>query len=205
MTFIPTFRSHIDRLQEASAAVATTPAHVTPVGKGGGAGKAGMLFARFGRRLVVAGVVLVAALSMSGTPAAAVTTMNVALTIETHPGPSVDNNSYTVHIDVFLPSNGWDGQGYINNGAVIKLWVMGADTFSDDLLMGPLTFSGSNGLFAQDDGIHLRLHLPATYDQLNEDWGSIDTAEDEIYIKARWIDGDGATINSRSNEVSGIF
>ena len=28
---------------------------------------------------------------------------------------------------------------------------------------------------------------------------------DEIYIQAKWIDGDGATINSRSNEVSGNF
>jgi hypothetical protein len=161
--------------------------------------------ARFGRMLVAAGAVLAATLAVSASPAAAVTRMDVSLNIETHYGASTDNNTYYMNIDVHLPSNRYDGQGYINNGAKITLWVMGADTFSDDLQMGPFTYTVSNGLFATDDGIHLRLHMFATYDQLNEVWGAIDTAGDEIFISARWVDGAGATINSRSNEVSGIF
>ena len=69
--------------------------------------------------------------------------------------------------------------------------------------MGPFTYSRSNGLFAQDDGIHLRTTISATFSQLNED--TFPEVGDEIYIQAKWIDGDGATINSRSNEVSGNF
>jgi hypothetical protein len=202
MPLTPASRSHTDRRLLRTRAIAATRA-VTRVQ--GGIGKARTLIARFGRLLVVMGAGLALALSVSGTSAEAVTTMHVGLNIETYPGVSLDNNKYALNIDVLLPSNRWDGQGYINNGAVITLKVMGADTWSDDLQMGPYTYSVSNGLFADDDGIHLRLHLPATYDQLNEDWGTIDTAGDEIYIQATWIDGDGATINSRSNEVSGIF
>lgn len=205
MTLTPASRSHADRRLLRARAIATTPVRAITLGQGSAGGKARTMIARFGRRLVVVGASLALALSVSATSAEAVTRMDVALDIETFPGVSVDNNKYSVNIDVFLPSNRFDGQGYINNGAVIKLKVMGADTWDDDLLIGPLTFSKSNGLFAQDDGIHLRLNLPASYDQLNEDWGSIDTAGDEIYIQATWIDGDGGTINSRSNQVSGIF
>ncbi|GAA1625722.1 hypothetical protein GCM10009733_022990 [Nonomuraea maheshkhaliensis] len=159
---------------------------------------------RLGRRLAAAGAGLALALSVATLPAAAVTEMHVGLSIETFPGPSHDNNTYAVNIDVWLPSNRYDGQGYINNGARVELRVMGRDTWFDNLQMGPYTYR-RGPLYADDNGIHLRVRLPATHDQLNEDWGSLDTAGDEIFVRARWVDGAGDTITSESNQVNGVF
>ena len=202
MTLAPASCIH-DRRRRRSLAIGTAPVRAISGGRGGPVEKRRTLMVRLGRRLVVVGAVLGLVLIVSSTPAAAVTTMNAGLNIETFPGVSLDNNKYALNVDVLLPSNRWDGQGYINNGAVIRLKVMGADPGSDDFLMGPFTYSRSNGLFAQDDGIHLRTTISATFSQLNED--TFPEVGDEIYIQAKWIDGDGATINSRSNEVSGNF
>ena len=130
--------------------------------------------------------------------------MTVRLDIDTHPGPSHDNNTYTVRIDVHLPTTRSDAEALINNGASIKLRVMGEDTWSDDTQIGPLTYTRGR-IFAQNDGIHLRVSLAATHDQLNEDWGAIDTAGDEIYVKATWLDGTGTSLTKRSNKVTGRF
>jgi len=152
---------------------------------------------------MIAGAVVALGLSMSTGPAAAITDMYVGLSIQTFPGVSLDNNKYGLDVDVYLPSNMWDGQGYINNGAVIQIKVMGEDTWDDDFLMGTYYYSRSNGLFAQDDGIHLRIRINATFHQLNED--TFPEVNDEIYIDARWVDGGGATIHSRSGNVVGNF
>jgi hypothetical protein len=203
MTFTPPSRSRIEGRLRRAGAIATAPIRSITRGNGDAGRKPRTLLASFGRLLAVAGVVLSLGLSLSGAPAAAVTTMNVRLHIETFPGVSLDNNKYRLDVDVFLPSNLWDGQGYINNGAKIQLNVMGADSWFDDHLLGPYTYARSNGLFAQDDGIHLRVSIWATFGQLNED--TFPEVDDEIYIQAKWIDGAGATINSKSNEVSGNF
>lgn len=123
-------------------------------------------------------------------------------------------------IDVTLPMSQADAAGYIWNGARIVVTCYGDDWF-DDLLpdvprpgfTGSVTYRGNPGpglpgqtgvLTATATGV--RLTIVNFYEKggaLNED--ILPTDGDEIYCKARWIDGDGAVLNATSNVVSGTF
>jgi hypothetical protein len=139
---------------------------------------------------------------VANAPAQAASSMSVTHTI-TVPG--------LVHhqIDIHLPMVQSDALGYIVNGARIEVECWGADQFFDQFLSGcpdptrggTVTYSGDQ-LQATPTGVHLT--IVNNYEKggtLNEDFGD----SDEIYIKARWIDGDGATLSARSAQVVGWF
>jgi hypothetical protein len=87
--------------------------------------------------------------------------------------------------------------------------VLGKHWIADDFLSGcpdpgrggTVTYSGSQ-LTATATGVHLTImNLYERGTVLNEDI----EARDEIYIKVRWINGDGATLRACSNQVNGWF
>ena len=105
--------------------------------------------------------------------------------------------------------NQWDAQGYINNGARMELRLYGADLgyWPDyhDLKYGPYFDGGGWGggsgqLWAEADGIHFfrTVLLPCQY--LDED-GDFD----ELFVNAKFIDGDGRSRNVNTNEVQGYY
>ncbi|MGW0810375.1 hypothetical protein [Nonomuraea sp. NPDC002799] len=136
---------------------------------------------------------------LSAGPANAVTEIHCQLGISFY---NPEQDTWLVQISVHLPTNRFDGVGYVVNGARIQLKVYGQDTFSDDFLFGAGTYSGLSSLVVDDDGIHLSVALPPiTSDSLDEDWAD----SDEVYATAKWIDGDGGTLQTRSNVVRGSF
>jgi hypothetical protein len=158
---------------------------------------------RMGQALAVLGLGATMSIALPNAPAQAATIINVTHEI-TVPG------LVRHQIDVHLPLSQWDAQGYINNGARIEVQCWASDTFplADNVINGcpnpiggPAVYSG-NELFADDTGVHL--HLVTLYEvgsTLNEDFGF----RDEIYVKARWVDGDGGVLNARSAIVTGYF
>jgi hypothetical protein len=123
-------------------------------------------------------------------------------------------------IDVHLPMNQDDAAGYIWNGAKIEVRCYGDDWFDDQLsgvpvpgFTGPGVYKGRpapgqpgelNVLTAIPTGIHLTIvNLYEKGSALNEDL--LPTDDDEIYCKARWVDGDGHILTDTSNTVRGKF
>ncbi|XVQ89521.1 hypothetical protein ACQP2K_19525 [Microbispora siamensis] len=158
------------------------------------------------RRSAIAGALLVTGvLGPAGTPAQAATQITASLTIT--PSAPPDPALFNVAVLVKVPMNLYDANGYLNNGARIELRFYGEDEFSDNLLLGPITYVKSAvGLSATEEGIRLLARMqerPGSW--LNEDDGFFDGVTDEIYVRARFVDGDGGTIQARSNTVKGIF
>jgi hypothetical protein len=158
---------------------------------------------RLGRRaartitLVCASLAMVAGLAV--TPANAVTEIHCHLGIAFY---NPQNDTWVVSFSVYLPTNHDDGVGYVVNGARIELKVYGEDTFSDDFLFNAGTYSGLSSLMVGDDGIYLDVTLPPiTSDSLDEDWAD----SDEVYATAKWVDGDGGTLQTKSNVVHGSY
>lgn len=160
-----------------------------------------------------AGAAMVAMIGLTSAPANAASSMTIHHQV-TKPG------LLRHQVDVHLPMNQEDAAGYIWNGARVIVTCYGDDWF-DDLLpdvprpgfSGSVTYSGNPGpgqpgqtgiLTATPDGVHLTIvNLYEKGAALNED--ILPTDDDEIYCTARWIDGDGAVLNARSNVVSGNF
>ncbi|HEX2372366.1 MAG TPA: hypothetical protein VHO93_00165 [Actinomycetota bacterium] len=107
-------------------------------------------------------------------------------------------------VDVHVPMNRQDAEGYLWNGAFIALDFYGDDPIYDDWRNPPGTlyfFRATPGIYVQDDGIHLSTRIPTTCKALNED----PEGGDEIYVDAAFIDGDGHQITTESNVVSGSW
>jgi hypothetical protein len=161
-----------------------------------------LLLRRLGSVFAVLGLGATMSLVVVNAPAQAATIINVSQSI-TVPGLVAH------HINIHLPMIQYDAQGYINNGARIQVTCWGSDPIGDESISGcpdpyrggPVTYSGSQ-LTATEDGVHLDIfNLYEVGTTLNEDWGF----RDEIFVRARWIDGDGAVLNGRSNQVNGWF
>ncbi|GAB1817629.1 hypothetical protein [Herbidospora sp. RD11066] len=126
-------------------------------------------------------------------------------------------------INVHLPMNQEDAAGYIWNGAQIRVTCWG-DDWADDVLSrvpepglsGPfVAYKGKPApgqpgeikvLVAAPDGVRLKivnLYDRGTGNPLDED--ILPSDDDEIYCKAKWIDGDGFILNDTSNTVTGDF
>jgi hypothetical protein len=178
-------------------------------------------FERLARRLaravaaIGAGVTMAAVLVLTSTPANAASSMTIRHQV-TQPG------LLRHQIDVHLPMSQEDAAGYIWNGARIIVTCYGDDWFDDILpdvprpgYTGPVTYTGNPGpgqpgqtgiLTATLAGLHLTIvnfYEKGYRGALNED--ILPTDADEIYCKARWIDGDGAVLNATSNVVTGMF
>ncbi|GAA4215326.1 hypothetical protein GCM10023074_69760 [Microbispora amethystogenes] len=144
-------------------------------------------------------------LGPAAAPAQAATqiTASLSVTRAAPPGPGLFN----VRVLVKVPMNLYDANGYLNNGARIELRFYGEDPVSDNLILGPIVYVRSaTGLSATEEGIRLLTQWqeePGSW--LNEDDGLLDGVTDEVYVRARFVDGDGVAIQARSNVVTGIF
>ena len=102
----------------------------------------------------------------------------------------------------YIAMSYYDAQGYLNNGATLRIAMWGDDgglTGNDDLLIGPLVL-GQNGngspyyvgFYAQSglyEGIHISWSGCVPGRVLNEDAGG-----DELYVASTVIDGDGGIL-----------
>ena len=162
---------------------------------------------------VGASIAMAMGFGLPGAPAYAASSITITHTI-TVPG------QVRHQIDVHLPMNQTDAAGYIWNGARIEVTCYGDDWFDDQLSgvpvpghTGPGIYKGAPGpgqpgalgvLTATTTGVHLTVvNLYEKGGQLNED--ILPTDDDEVYCRARWIDGDGHVLTSTSNTVIGKF
>jgi hypothetical protein len=92
--------------------------------------------------------------------------------------------------------------------------VHGDDPDSNDRLLGnSYAYRGAGGtrstgyLTAESDGIHFFQIISVPKGLLNEDDGVIDAMDDtdEVYVDARFVDGDGGQRSAYSNVVNGTF
>lgn len=156
------------------------------------------------RRVLAVVLIAAGAVGLLTTPAHAASQITASLSItRTTSGPAL----YNLRTLVKLPMSRADADGYLSNGARIELRFYGDDPAFDNLLIGPITYVRSaTGLSSTDAGIVLDARwqeAPGSW--LNEDDGFFDGRTDEIYVTARWVDGDGATLQAKSNVVTGIF
>ena len=99
--------------------------------------------------------------------------------------------------------NQWDADGYINNGAQMELRIYGDDPHFDNLQFGPY---GGVSLLGTPDGIKFHRSARISCGYLNEDHGWYDGGPgDEIYVNAKFIDGDGGVRQVNTNIVKGTF
>jgi hypothetical protein len=118
-------------------------------------------------------------------------------------------NYYWLAVEGLIPMSQWDAQGYINNGATMELRLWGADwPDGDDFLYGPYFWGGGSGggsgqMWADAAGLHFFRTVLLPGSTLNEDSGP--RSQDEIYVDAKFIDGDGASSHAHTNEVDGYF
>jgi len=141
-----------------------------------------------------------------------------------------DNKWSNAWVNVHLPMNQYDAQGYINNGARIEIECWGDDYFSDDDVFGINRYVANRGgsgdyllpgadvwihnvnrLYADTSGVNLTAVFSAPYLRLgaspglgfNEDTYPGDA--DEIYCKATWIDGTADKLSAFTNVTRGDF
>jgi hypothetical protein len=153
----------------------------------------------------VLGLVVTSSVAVASPPAQAASSITVTHSI-TVPG------LVKHQIEINVPMVQSDALGYLVNGARIEVECWGADQFFDDMLpdcpkpgsSGTVTYSIATDppLVATETGVNLTIvNLYEVGTVLNEDAAD----SDEIYIKVRWIDGDGATLRAKSKQVVGWF
>jgi hypothetical protein len=163
-----------------------------------------LLLGRAGRALALLGLVITTSLVAFGSPAQAGVTMTLRQRI-TVPGLI----RHEIIAAVIMSQA--DAQSEIARGARIEVECWGADTIADDFLpdcpkpgfSGTVTYSRVDPeLIANANGVHLDIvNLYEKGTVLNEDLFD----DDEIYVKARWIDAEGHTITLKTAEISGSF
>jgi hypothetical protein len=162
---------------------------------------------RRGRRaaqmIITFGVALAMAFAVTTPPASAATEIFAHLQVLSFQAPSPVTHEFKV--DVHVPMNRQDAEGYLWNGAYIALNFWAEDWIDDDeLYYGWFYFYRTTpGIYVQDDGIHLSARIPTTCDVLDED--PFPESGDEVYVEAFFIDGDGHQIRTVSNVVSGSW
>lgn len=111
-----------------------------------------------------------------------------------------------IYIDGLVAMTQAAAQNTINHGNyTVALRYWGDDTNDDDLLLGPIN---PTTVFAGPDGLHFERAAVLSHEQLDEDSGTLenigDGGLDEIYVGARLLDRNGATISKvESNRVTG--
>jgi hypothetical protein len=157
-------------------------------------------------RRILALTVIAAAMAalVPGAPAQAATQITATFSVSrTTSGPALLN----LRTQVNVPMSQADADRLLLNGARIELRFYGDDQFFDNLLIGPITYvRTATGLTTTSAGVELDARwqeLPGSW--LNEDDGFFDGVTDEVYVKARWVTGTGATLEAKSNVVNGIF
>jgi hypothetical protein len=124
-----------------------------------------------------------------------------------------------VNVKGVFPMNEYDAHGFINNldtgtlpeGGGINYILLADDPDSNDSAIGAYFYRAgtqSTGyLTAESDGIHFFQIISVPKGLLNEDDGVIDAMDDtdEVYVDARFVDGDGGQRSAYSNVVNGTF
>lgn len=184
--------------------------------------------ARIVRAVAVAVAALALTLGPAGPPAHAATTIYAYLGINID-GIYLPNDGQiysNAWINVHLPMNQYDAQGYINNGARIEIECWGDDSVFDDILTygyvatgegtgdyylhgAGVTVHGVNRLYADASGVSLTAIIGAPRHKaplwgFNED-NQYPEVTDEVYCKVTWIDGDGAKLTATTNVTKGDF
>jgi hypothetical protein len=154
------------------------------------------------RRMLAVTLVAAAVLGLLTVPAKAATEIVMTFSVtRTTSGPAM----YDMRVFVVVPMNRIDAEGYLWNNARIEVRVYGDDPGSDSVIYGPKLYWRINGLVATDYGVVLDLYWqepPGSWMNEDDSWGN---RGDEIYAKATWVDGDGATLQTTSGVISGLF
>lgn len=187
-----------------------------------------MVLSRVSRFSAALAVGVLAMLGLSNPHAHAASSISASSYMTTTHDGAPSNVWHHLWIVVRLPMNQWDAQGYLNNGAQVKIDCYGDDTFSDDRLFpttsvytastggdvwlpgtdGPI-IHGVNRLQADSNGVAITAIISGKHGHMlgdyagggfNEDFGA-----DEVYCKTTWIDGDGARLSTFSPVVVGNF
>lgn len=166
-----------------------------------------LLLGRAGQALALLALSATASIVAVGAPADAAVVMTLRQRI-TVPG------LVRHQIIATAPMSLAEAQSEIARGARMEVECWGADDFplADELLpdcpqpgfSGTAVYTGSSGvpLVATVDGV--RLEIINFYEKggaLNEDL----LTDDEIYVKARWIDAEGHITSLQTPEISGSF
>jgi hypothetical protein len=154
------------------------------------------------RRILAVMLIVAAVLGVHAAPANAATQIYLSFTVSrTTSGPA----AYDMHVYVLLPMSRADAEGYVWNGARIEIRGYGDDPGTDPVIYGPYYYLYGNGLVATDSGVLLDLwwqEWPGAW--MNEDDG-YGNRQDEIYVKATWVDADGGTLQATSHVIVGLF
>jgi len=149
-------------------------------------------------------------------PASAAPTQTPGTTLAVTPDAANGENYRRVTVKGMFPMNEYDAHGFINNlgtgtlpgGGGINYIVLGDDPDSNDHAIGSAFHRAgtrSTGyLTAKSDGIHFFQIISMPKNHLNEDDGAFDDT-DEVYVEARFVDGDGGTRSAFTNPVTGTF
>ena len=161
---------------------------------------------KLARTLLLGGATVAMTVGLASAPAQAATGMSAHLTIQ----KENNENACWVGTEGLIPMNQYDAQGYINNGAKMELRIYGDDPSYDNLQYGPYfnggsTAGGSAQFYAAADGIHFFRTVRISCGYLNEDNGWYEGSGDEIYVNAKFIDGDGGVRQVNTNVVKGTF
>lgn len=184
---------------------------------------------RGARRIAVVIAAALAAVAGSlSSPANAATQISASLGLYVNGTTNAWDNAW---VNVRLPMNQYDAQGYIDNGAQIEIRCWGDDTFFDDDLFlddkyvftgdgtgrywvpgSEILVTGVNRLYADAYGVQLTAVISYRHNSgpnwpftgFNED-GFPDSDLDEIYCNALWTDGDGGRLGAFTGVVKGYF
>ncbi|TKK87158.1 hypothetical protein FDA94_18755 [Herbidospora galbida] len=154
-------------------------------------------------RLAAAAVATVGVIGLMTPPAQAATVITAHLEIGFNTGVPA---ARTINLSVHVPMDEYDANGYLIHGGRIQVRFYGSDSGTDPVIYGPVTwYRGDYGLTAGPDGIRLDYGWEVPQGSfLNEDDSWVNNG-DEVYIVAKFIDGDGATITAESNIEEGIY
>lgn len=155
------------------------------------------------KRLAATTVAAVGVIALATTPAQAATVITAHLEIGFNTGVPA---ARTINLSVHVPMNEYDANGYLIHGGRIQVRFYGSDSGTDPMIYGPITwYRDDYGLTAGPDGIRLDYGWEVPQGSfLNEDSGWANNG-DEVYIVAKFIDGDGVTISAESNIEEGIY
>jgi hypothetical protein len=158
---------------------------------------------RAAQAIITCSLALALAFGVMTPPANAATEIFAHLQVLAFQAPTPVTHEFKV--DVHVPMNRQDAEGYLWNGAYIALDFWADDPIDDDeLYYGWFYFFRTTpGIYVQDDGLHLSVRIPTDCDVLNED--PFPELGDEVYVEAYFVDGDGHQISTESNVVSGSW
>ncbi|MGW1616058.1 hypothetical protein ACWCQZ_42745 [Streptomyces sp. NPDC002285] len=150
------------------------------------------------RGCVTIGVATATALTLSA-PAHAITDGDGFLDVAITPSGGQVVFTYDVH----MVSNQYDGQGYIDNGAQVKVDCWGIHNLATPVYSKVHTKFTSQPLYATGDGVHLngqyQTYKGGTFNE------SRDSSKDNLRCLATWTDGDGHVVYTNNTYVLGYF